>query len=469
MNKYNPSDDRPSPSSTVRRLLAFVVPIAAALALFAAVRAGRQPPSKRPRQTTGKPVRVIEVQPRTVVPRAVGYGVVQAAYEWELVAEVSGRVVELNKNLRIGKVLPKGTKLLKINPENYELTAEQRKASLQNVRAQIQQLNVQRQNARANLKLEQQSLALAERDLQRTRALFASGNTTQADVDNALRNVLGQRSAVQSLKSQLQEIPANLAGLRAQERESEAGVRGAALDVGRTEIVAPFDIRIRELAIQPSELVTAGQTLAVADGIDAAEVPAQLTLGALQPLLTQTTTPAASFIGAQTPATVGRQLRNLGIRAIVRIESGDLVAEWNGEVTRMTTVNATTRTIGVVVTIGAPVRPSPSTPPLLSGMYAEVKLSGEEQEGCLAVPRSAVRSGDQVYVVDDDSRLMRRRVAIGMRQATFVCIRRGLNANEKVVLTDVQPAVKGMLLDATIDEIATKRLRRELQGEGSAK
>ncbi|MEM7677224.1 MAG: hypothetical protein AAF449_14575, partial [Myxococcota bacterium] len=176
-----------------------------------------------------------------------------------------------------------------------------------------------------------------------------------------------------------------------------------------------------------------------------------------------------ALAGAQTPTTVGRQLRSLDIRAIVRVESGDLVAEWNGEVTRMTTVNATTRTIGVMVTIGAPVRPSSSTPPLLSGMYAEVKLSGAERDGCLAVPRSAIRPGDQLYVVDQNDRLDRRQVIVGMRQATFACIDRGIKSAEKVVLTDVQPAVQGMLLAPTLDEQAVQRLHRELQGEGSAK
>ncbi|MGF1508424.1 MAG: efflux RND transporter periplasmic adaptor subunit [Myxococcota bacterium] len=453
----------------LRRVLSFLVPIIVASAFLVAVRAGRPRPKKRPVDSQGTPVRIIEVRPRTVVPKAIGYGVVQAAYEWELVAEVSGRVVEMNANLRVGEVLPKGTKLLQINPENYRLTEQQRQASLQNVAAQIRQLELQRQSAEANLKIEQQSLTLAERDLRRTRSLFASGSATQADVDTAQRNVLAQRSAVQSLQNQLREIPANMAALRAQERESKASLEGARLDVGRTEIFAPFDIRIRELSIQPSELVTSGQTLGVADGIDTAEVPAQLTLGALQPLFAGTSTPTGPAPSIETPAALGRRLRELDIGAVIRIESGGLVAEWRGEVTRIATVSATTRTIGVVVTVGEPMSPGDSTLPLLSGMYAEVELSGEKQSGCLAVPRSAIHSGNQVYVVDTASRLVRREVTIGLRQAAFACIRSGLAHDEKVVLTDLQPAVQGMLLSPVIDQTSTEQLLRDLSGEGVAK
>ena len=469
MTQSESASTKPKLWTSIRRVASFAIPVLAAAALFLAIRASRPAPNKRPLNKQGKPVRVIEVQPQAVVPRAVGYGVVQAAYEWALVAEVSGRVVEMHEDLKIGRVLPKGTKLIKVDPQDYELTAQQRQASLQNITAQIDQLEAQRQSAVANLRIERQSLILVERDLKRNRTLFASGSATQADVDGAQRSVLTQRSAVLSLENQLRELPARIEALRAQERESKAKLQGAALDVGRTEIVAPFDVRIRELSIQPRELVTAGQTLAIAEVIDAAEVPVQLTFGAFQPLLVGTSTAAENSPRAQTPSAIGRQLRDLGIQARVRLESGGLVAEWTGEVTRVTTVNSTTRTLGVVVTIGDPVDSSQPMPPLLSGVYVEVELSGQKRGGCMAVPRSALRAGDQVYVVDPTSRLTRRTVKVGMRQSAFVCVRSGLEPGDTAVLTDLQPAVQGMLLDPSIDKTSTERLLRSLGGEGSAK
>jgi multidrug efflux system membrane fusion protein len=463
MNEPQPSGTR----ATGRRAIALLAPILVAVVLFAVLWAGRPRPAERPVADRGRPVRVIAIQERSVVPKAVGYGVVQAAYEWELVAEVSGRVVEMNPDLRVGATIPQGTKLLKIDAQNYELTEQQKRASLQNINAQLAQLNAQKESAKANLQIERQSLALAERDLKRNRSLFSTGGATQADVDNAQRNVLAQRSLVQQLENQLRELPANIAALRAQQRESQARLQGASLDVDRTEIVAPFDIRIRELSIQPSELVTAGQTLAVADGVEAAEVPAQLTFGALQSLLDGASSVGSLLPGVQSPAAVGRQLRNLGLEALVTIESGGMVAQWSGEVTRIATVDATTRTVGVVVSIGDPVG-SPSSPPLLlSGMYARVELTGAEQTGCLAVPRSAVRAGDQLHLVDGSSRLTRRRVSVGIRQPTFVCVTEGVEAEELVVLTDLEPAVEGMLLEPSVDEVADAQLVRDLAGGGT--
>ena len=174
-----------------------------ALGLFGAIRAAKAPPKERPAAEQGKRVRVIAVTESDVVPRAVGYGIVQAGKEWQVVAQVSGRVIEMNPDLAVGKFIVEGTKLLKIDPSNYELAANQRMAGVESVNAQIAQLSAQEKSAKANLAIERKALKLAERDLQRTQSLFASGSATQADVDAAERALLQQKSAVQQLKNTL--------------------------------------------------------------------------------------------------------------------------------------------------------------------------------------------------------------------------------------------------------------------------
>jgi multidrug efflux pump subunit AcrA (membrane-fusion protein) len=452
----------------VRRVVSFGVPILVGIAMFMAIRAGKEEPAKRPPAEQGKRVRVIEVAETDVVPRAVGYGIVQAGREWQVVAQVSGRVIEMHEDLEVGKMMVKGTELLRIDPSDYKLAASQRRAGVESITAQIGQIRAQEKSAKANRKIEKRALELAERDLDRSRSLFASGNATQADVDGAERAVLQQKSVVQKLENQLRELPANRAALAAQAKESKAGLDTAALDIERTALAAPFTVRIRELNIQPSDIVTAGQVLAVADGIDVAEVPAQLTLGALQPLLPPNR-PLGD--GPMTQAAIGKVAEKLNLTATIRLESGDLEAMWEAKLTRFTTVDATTRTIGVVVAVDKPFENTQpgQQPPLLAGMYVEVELRGAPRKGCKPVPRSALRDGGIVHIVDAESRLVRRPVKIGIRQATFACIGDGLAAGERVVLTDLVPAVEGMLLAPSLDERATKTLATAVSGGGAAK
>ena len=80
------------------------------------------------------------------------------------------------------------------------------------------------------------------------------------------------------------------------------------------------------------------------------------------------------------------------------------------------------------------------------------------------VPRSALHSG-HVYVVDKNNRLVSRPVTIAFVQASFAAIRAGLEAGESIVLSDVYPAVSGMLLDPEPDEAAAAALRADATGQ----
>ncbi|MCX4244238.1 efflux RND transporter periplasmic adaptor subunit [Paraliomyxa miuraensis] len=442
------------PGKSWRRRLAFVPVAAVGVIVLVALRASRAEPQKVDRTETGRRVRALTAEPMQVVPRATGYGVVQAREEWQMVAEVSGRVVELAPQLEEGNFVEAGTTLIKIDPGDYELSEARQAANLEGVQAQIAELRVQEANTRESLKIEERSLELAEASLERLRTLRASGAVSAAEVDAEERNVLAQRKAVQAQRNTLRQLPASRKVLEAQIKQQEAGLEGAARDVARTEIVAPYDVRIRDVRTSLQEVVGGGQVLAVADGIDMAEIPAQFTIGELRPLV--------PFSPTQTPLST-RSLSRLpelvGLSATVRLESSDLHAQWSASFDRFTSVDPQTRTVGVVVTIADPYRAGRTErkPPVVPGMYMEVELQGRAREACLAVPRSALH-GDVLYVVDQDSRLARRTVELELRQPEYACIAKGLSAGEQVVLTDLVPAIEGMLLDPVTDEEAGTKL-----------
>ncbi|RLB58260.1 MAG: efflux RND transporter periplasmic adaptor subunit, partial [Deltaproteobacteria bacterium] len=163
-------------------------------------------------------------------------------------------------------------------------------------------------------------------------------------------------------------------------------------------------------------------------------------------------------------------LEQAEVTALVRLTSGEVSGHWEARLDRFGNVDATTRTIGVIVSIDEPFRNAVpgKRPPLLSGMYVEVELRGPSRKGCKAVPRSALHD-DQIYLVNSESRLERRAVKVAFRQATFVCLESGVEPGEQVVLTDLMPVVEGMLLDARPDEAAATRLTAAVKGEGDAK
>lgn len=447
------------------RKLAFVPVLAVGVIAFMALQASRAEPTKVDMAETGRRVRTLAVQPRTIVPRAKGYGVVEASKEWQMVAEVSGRVVEVSDELTEGTFVSKGTTLIKIDPADYQLTETQRQANLQGVRAQITELKVQETNTRKSLEIEKRSLELAQASLERTKKLASSGAASQSDVDTEERNVLAQSKAVQSLRNTLRQLPASRKVLEAQLEVEQAGLAGAVRDTARTEIVAPYDVRIRDVRTSLQEVVGNGQVLAVADGLDKAEIPAQFAMGELRPLV--------PFRPSATPISTGdlsRLPELLALSATVRLESTDVTAEWKAKFDRFKAVDPTTRTVGVVVTIDDPYQAGQpgKRPPVVTGMYMEVELVGPPREDCLAVPRSALH-GNEVYVVNGEKRLARKKVQVDFRQSEYVCLAGGIEAGAEVVLTDLVPAIEGMLLDPVADDEAETKLSTAVAPEGEGK
>ena len=76
----------------------------------------------------------------------------------------------------------------------------------------------------------------------------------------------------------------------------------------------------------------------------------------------------------------------------------------------------------------------------------------------ILVPRSAIRAGT-VYVVDENSRLRRRAVKILFSQGNISVIEEGLSEGERIVVSDIVPAVDGMLLQVQVDEALSQALQ----------
>jgi len=84
-------------------------------------------------------------------------------------------------------------------------------------------------------------------------------------------------------------------------------------------------------------------------------------------------------------------------------------------------------------------------------MFVQVVLCGKPHRARLLVPRSAVRAG-AVLVVDRDNRLRRRPVKVLFSQGWISVIDQGLTPGERILVSDLVPAVEGMRLQPIVDK-----------------
>ena len=70
----------------------------------------------------------------------------------------------------------------------------------------------------------------------------------------------------------------------------------------------------------------------------------------------------------------------------------------------------------------------------------------------MVLPRSAIRNGNQVLVVDDDDRLRFRTVSIARIYGDDAYIDGGLDRGERVCVSALQAVVDGMRVEVAADD-----------------
>lgn len=405
--------------------------------------------------------------------RAVGYGTVQSSQTWEAVAEVSGKVLEIHPKLKKGAIIKKDAALLRIDPAEYGLAKIRAQADLESLRVQLAELDQKEKDIKYSLGVEGLSLSLSQKELDRKKELYSKRYISKSELEKEEKQLLSQKNAVQNIKSSLNLIPTQRQAILSQITSSDAKLTDTDLDIEKTTIRAPYNCRINEVNAELSQFVTTGKVLLKADSMGSVEILAQLPVYTLMNLLGGHTGRSVKYgtMIANTKPEMGEMRDFSGFSAIIRIYFGDNKIEWKGRFTRVSdTLDRQTRTIGVYVTVDSPykkIRPG-EKPPLIKNMYCEVELRGKPRAKAVIIPREALHQGS-VYISNSSNRLVIRKVEIGYTQGSLISIKKGIVAGEQVIVTDVIPAIEGMLIETHPDRDLLTSIIAEASGEAPLK
>ncbi len=427
------------------------LPVLIGIAILVVLVKTRQAPEQAPPVERSAAVRVVRVPSVNLIPRVLGYGTVAPGKVWEAVAQVSGKIIETNPRLDEGQFLQAGTVLLRIDPTDYRLQVAQIEGDIAATHAQLAELDVRQENTRTALAIEKQSLELSEKELRRKRSLVRKGTVPQSEVDKEERNVLSQRQSVTGQENALKLFPVERQLLNAQLARYQAKLEAARLDMERTTVTLPFTARLAQVNVENDQYVRVGDVLVVADDISVAEVLVQLPIQRFRNVIQTRDEPIRRF-----PDTDMGEL--FGVSARVRLPEFDI--DWPARLVRLSpTIDPDTRTVGAIVEVDEPYRQVRLgiRPPLVKEMFVEVLLWGKPRPDRVVVPRTAIHD-DRVYLVGEDSRLEIREVKLGLILPELASVAEGLQAGERLVISDLIPAIQGMLLESHSDEAALQRL-----------
>ncbi len=366
---------------------------------FVALSKMKKKPQRQQPPQLGVLVDVLELQAKPHQIKVYATGTVAAEQEISLVPEVSGKVTWLSPRLVSGGLFQAGESLLKIEVSDYQLAAEKARAEI--ARAEVA------------LRTEQE------------RAQVALQEWARIDLPDK-----GQPGPLVARELQLQQERANLAA-------AQANLKQAQLNLQRTEIKAPFNGRIRQEQVDLGQYLRAGSSIGMLSGTDRAEIHVPLPVDELRWLQI----PIAGSAGT-------------GSAAIISL-AGNPGHAWPGKISRsLGEIDPGSRMATGVITVDDPyrLRSDDNSPILHNGQFVEIELLGQQLEEIFRIPRSALRTGQQIWIADAENRLQLRPVKLLRREQQQLLLESGVENGDKLVLTTVSGAAEGLLLRPLLQE-----------------
>lgn len=385
--------------SKVLKFLLFVVIIAVGVVVMKGLKATA--PEAKKRQPKAMQV-LVDVEPLEMSKAGVrieGMGLVVAAREVTLKAQVGGRVIEVADNFLEGEHVDAGTVLARIEAEDYELKVDQAKSMLEQREAELElEMGFQRVSAREWELLGESSDVLAE------------------SASLALREPqLKQATAIQ--------------------RSAQAALAQARLDLQRTEMIAPFNALLLERSVELGSLVGVGGEVARLVSTD------------------------SFYVRVSIPVSRVPVLEVPGAEAIVRISGVESTLPGK-VVSLLGDLDPDGRMARVLVEVEDPLglkSENAERAKLLLGAYVSVELLGQQLQDTFILPREALHHGDNVWLRRPDSTLEIRPVTVLWRNRETVVIGDGLYAGEELITSSLSFASDGMQVTTADMAKASKR------------
>ena len=341
-------------------------------------------------------VRTLTVQPGTHQFNVRTHGSVVPRTESELVPEVDGRVLRVSPALVSGGFFSKNDVLLEIDSLDYDVALEQARAGI----------------ARAESDLDNE-----RKDHERQEDLVTKGSISASQLDNSLNRVTIAKATL---------------------REARARLARAERDLARTSITAPYDGRVRSERVDAGQFVRRGEAIGTIYAVDFAEVRLPIHVNELA-YLDLPISKAGQALATQSKVTLSA-------------EFAGSVHSWQGKVVRTEgELDPMTRMVHVVAQIANPYDSRQQRAPLAVGLFVDATIHGKTISNATVLPRSALRRGNQVFVVDEQDRLRFRTVNVLRLVDDQVYIGEGLGGGERGCGSALQSTAGGMLVRVVKD------------------
>ena len=362
-------------------------------------------------------VAVISAQQQELSPTITLYGRIESPEQLKAAAPGGGIVERVL--VRNGARVLRGQQLVTLDRRDFEAALLQAEADLRDIDNQIAELKVRHLANQASLETERKLLALADAEVERLVKLKQQNLSADTALNSARSEQGRQQLAVTSRALDVDSYQARLQILMARHDRGKAQLAQSRLAMSRSDVRAPFDAIISEVAVATGDRVSLGQLLISLFPLQALEIRAHLPINYIDSVQ------QAIANDAQLDASVSNR-SNLGRFPVLRLAG-------EAEATGIDVYFA-------INSIDTQLRPGELLP-------LSLKLPAES--GVYAVPYQAIYGNSRIYVVVEE-RLQTIEVnSIGQtRDASgqvLVLIRSdAINPGDQISVTHLPNAVSGL-------------------------
>ncbi|WP_372941322.1 efflux RND transporter periplasmic adaptor subunit [Shewanella sp.] len=378
-------------------ILPFVV-LGIGVAGLVGLSALKKPPEEKPQVDMTPLVSVEEIVYQPMTFNVDSYGVVNAKYTTEIIAQVGGEIIYLDPNFVKGGFVKKGEVLAKIDPSDYE-------SSLLDAQANIA-------SSKASLVQERANAEVAIREW--------ADITNQKPTDLSLR------------KPQLAQELAKL-------KSAEASLNRAKRDLERTVIRAPYDALIDAREIGLGSYVSKGSLIGKVLNTDKAEVRLPIADKEMQYL----------------------QAKGVGTTVNLYSNFAGSKHTWKGKIVRSEgVVDSKSRMTYLVAEVDDPYGLNTNKKELRYGTYVTAEVTGLEAGNVAVVPRHLVVNG-AVAIMDAEKTLRYKPVTIIRQDGANVVITDGLETGMQLITSALDYPIDGMKVALPQDRILQKEAEKD--------
>lgn len=425
-----------------------------------------QPPENTSSDLLIPLVKTYAVEPYSGQLDMVVSGSVVPYREIKIAAEVGGRVKVKHAACQAGQFVSKGTPLMEIDTEDYDLEIKTLQSDVKQAEKLLEETLEEIRGAERNIAIATDEYELQKRDFERNKRL--SGVLSSSELDAVERSLLASQSQLTTRTNTLGMLQARKSRLEASRELSENKLNKAFLNLKRTKIVAPDDgIVVRDM-FEQGDYVAPGTQVVLFEDTSRAEIVCNLTASDLD-WIRKHSTGSRMDLESQDEQ-IGRAVYRLPKTPVAIFDTSEPDVVWHGVLERFDGIgrDELTKSIPCRIVVENPVVDTANGQrALVRGMYVKCRMEVQtstvaEDQKFLTFPEVALRPGDFVWVVRDH-KLAKVGVEIADRSwamlddelAPFVIVslaQDGIQPADEVVRTPLSQPTEGakVLLDGEI-------------------